>query len=106
MKLRITLALAALALCGCGDEDNDLVIDNFGAATAVVHVEFRGAWGGDDDDFFEVPPGERRVARYDELGEIEVFIYRKSDRLPLFSASYDQGDFDDDHGDIEIIVAP
>jgi hypothetical protein len=100
------LSLAALALCGCGDEDNDLVIDNAGGDTAVVHVDFKGAWGGEDDDFFEVPPGERRVVRYDAVGELEVFIRRKGDGLPLFSASYDQEDFDDDHGDIEILVAP
>lgn len=106
MRVQTALALASIALGGCRDEDNDLVIDNVGSGTAVVHVDFRGTWGDDDDDFFEVPPGERRVARYDAVGELEVFIWRKSDRLPLFSASYDQEDFDDDHGDIEILVAP
>jgi len=99
-------ALSLLALAGCRDRDNELVIDNFGADTAVVHVDFDGWWGDDDDDLFEVPPGERRVADYDSVRELDVFIWRKSDRLPLFSASFDQEDFDDDHGDIEIVVAP
>jgi hypothetical protein len=98
--------LATLALAGCIDDDAELVIDNVGSEPVLVHVEADAAWGHDEDDHFQVPAGERRVVSYDSPDEVEVRIRRASDGLTLFAASFDREDFEDDHGDIEIVVAP
>lgn len=104
--MRRAIAFALLALASCMDEEYEILIDNVGNEDVQVFVEADADWGGDDDDFFVIPPGGRRVVSYDSPNEVEIRIWRKSDRLTLFAASFDREDFEDDHGTIEIAVSP
>ncbi len=102
--MRRAFFLLAL-VAGCGDEDNDLVVTNVGGESVLVLVDFEGDWD-DDEDQFVVPAGAILVRPYDTVHDLDVVIFRQSDRFLLFADSYDQEDFDDEHGDIEIVVAP
>ncbi len=104
--LKRSAALAALlALAGCDDRDHDLLITNTGTQPVIVEVASDDSWNRNDHDIFEVPAGATFREDYDS-GNVEVFIFRKSDGLILFAADFDREDFEDDHGTIEITVTP
>ena len=46
------------------------------------------------------------VEEYGSVDEMDVFITVEATGQVLFAASFDGGDFSDDHGRIEIIVNP
>jgi hypothetical protein len=107
---RAAAALALLALAACHDE-NELTVVNAGAEPVLVDISWEesdGEWvrRRDRHRFVEVPAGGIYNDDFGRVGDMDVVIYRKSDGLILFAEDYDAEDFDDDHGDVEIIVSP
>ena len=105
---KIAILLALLALAGCDRTPNELLVDNQGTQTAVVSVDYHATDGRHRHvhQQFEVPPGQIVVGEYHRIDSMDVLITRLSDGLVLLQTSYDQRDFDDDHGRIELAVTP
>ena len=102
--------LFVLALGGCHSDD-ELLVQNIGTQTVLVEVIFTYGstdYTGEEHDheFFQVPPGGLVVQDYGAVSDMDVFITRTSDGLLIFADSFDGGDFEDDHGRIEIVVSP
>ena len=107
--------LALSALLGCDRTPNELLVQNSGTQTVVVNVDYTrsedgfGQYGSRrrHHSAFEADPGQIKVGEYRSgIRDMDVVISRKSDGLVLFSDSFDERDFDRDHGRIEITVFP
>ena len=101
--------LVLLSISGCDRTPNELFINNVGTSTAVVSVDYHKTDGSRPRHVhqdFTVDAGRFIVGEYHRLDSMDVVITRQSDGVLLFQASYDQKDFDDEHGRIDILVNP
>lgn len=108
---KIAPLLLISALAGCRDRDiNELLIHNLGSVTVVVDVIYEKdrLWKSSSDrrDIFEVPPNSLAERDYPRLEEMDIVITRKFDGALLFVGEFDQEDFSDEHGELDIFIYP
>jgi hypothetical protein len=104
--MRPWAAALAIALAGCAGDDSEILVLNQGSQDVIVDVEIDAGWRSGDDDLAVVPAGGIYKEDFPSADEVDVFITRRSDGMILYAASFDRKDFEDEHGTIEIIVAP
>lgn len=113
MARRIPTLLAALALAGCLEESRRIEVSNRGVLEAELTVEYdvwvdAGEWGG----WWETRVGERTLSPGDTWTEafpdapVHVTVVRIVDGLVLYDEWLSDGDFEEEHGRIEIAVYP
>ncbi len=106
MRRAAFLVLAALGLPACHGRDNEIFIANGGAGTAIVEIFEDCDCGDHDVGIVELAPGGSIKIDFHSATEVTVIIRRQSDGTLLFLDDFDEDDFDDEHGKIEIYVVP